>query len=36
VAGLCDQGRPELRFVVDDHMSACYRADELEILARVQ
>jgi oligopeptide/dipeptide ABC transporter ATP-binding protein len=35
VAGLCDQGRPELHFVVDDHMSACYRADELEILARV-
>jgi oligopeptide/dipeptide ABC transporter ATP-binding protein len=33
-AGLCDRGRPELRFVVDDHMSACYRADEVEVLTR--
>jgi oligopeptide/dipeptide ABC transporter ATP-binding protein len=33
LAGLCDKGRPELQFVVGDHMSACYRADELAIRA---
>ncbi len=33
-AGLCDRGRPELRFVVDDHLSACYRAEELDELVR--
>jgi oligopeptide/dipeptide ABC transporter ATP-binding protein len=35
VAGLCDKGRPELRFVVGDHMSACYRADDLAFRAPV-
>jgi oligopeptide/dipeptide ABC transporter ATP-binding protein len=34
--GLCDHGRPELRFVAFDHMSACYRADELKLLVRAE
>jgi oligopeptide/dipeptide ABC transporter ATP-binding protein len=33
LAGLCDKGRPELRFIVGDHMSACYRADEVAFRA---